>query len=237
VRELPLAPQGTPVTSYDGKELRPGDDEYVENVIGIDVGTADLQQSADVIVRLHAEWLWSRGERDKISYVASSKLPLPLSRWEKGQRLISDNGTDVFWAIQGKPKDVSYAEFRKYLDAVFNWGNSTSLSARARKLEKPEDLLPDDFFLHSHPPGHVAIVLDVAEKPGGERVALLGQALNPAQSLHILRPGRATPWFSLRPTSAIVTPYTSEFTWSELRRLEAEGAEGSADGGGRAGGT
>ena len=39
---------------------------------------------------------------------------------------------------------------------------------RSRKLDKPEELIPGDFFLHSHSPGHVAIVLDVAEKPGGD---------------------------------------------------------------------
>lgn len=220
VRGLPLAPKGTPVLAHDGDVVRPADDDYVEAVIAIDVGNADLQQSADVIVRLHAEWLWGRGEQSKISYVASTKLELPLSRWEKGQRLVTNNGSDVFWAIQGKPKEVDYAEFRRYLDAVFNWGNSTSLAVRSRKLEKPEELVPGDFFLHSHSPGHVAIVLDVAEKPGGERVALLGQVLNPAQSLHVLRPGRATPWFSLRPGNPILTRYTSEFDWSELRRLE-----------------
>ena len=225
VRGLPLAPKGTPVLAHDGDVVRPADDDYVEAVVAIDVGNADLQQSSDVIVRLHAEWLWGRRERSKISYVASTKLELPLSRWEKGQRLVTNNGSDVFWAIQGKPKEVDYAEFRRYLDAVFNWGNSTSLSVRSRKLDKPEELIPGDFFLHSHSPGHVAIVLDVAEKPGGERVALLGQVLNPAQSLHVLRPGRATPWFSLRPGSPILTRYTSEFDWSELRRLDVPSAE------------
>jgi hypothetical protein len=220
VRGLPLSPAGTDVTTHDGEVVRPADDDYVEAVVALDLGSSDVQQSVDVIVRLHAEWLWSRNEKSQISYTALTKLPLPLARWEKGQRLITNTGADVFWAIQAKPKDVDYAEFRRYLDAVFLWQNALSLGLRSRALEQPEQLLPGDFFLHSRAPGHVAIVLDVAEKPGGERVALLGQSLNPAQSLHVLRPGRATPWFSLRPGSAIVTPYTAEFGWDELRRLE-----------------
>lgn len=222
MRGVPLSPPGTPVTAHDGKVVHAGDDEYVEAVVALDVGSGDLQQSVDVVVRLHAEWLWSRNEKSKISYTALTKLPLPLSRWESGQRLITDNGANVFWAIQAKPKEVDYAEFRRYLDGVFLWQNALSLGLRSRKIERAEQLLPGDFFLHTRAPGHVAIVLDVAEKPGGERVALLGQALNPAQSLHVLRPGRATPWFSLRPTNAIVTPYTAEFTWDELRRLDPE---------------
>jgi hypothetical protein len=232
VRGLPLSPAGTAVTAHDGDVVRPGDDEYVEAVIALDLGSSDVQQSVDVIVRLHAEWLWANDQQSKISYIALTKLPLPLSRWEKGQRLITDNGADVFWAIQAKPKEVDYGEFRRYLESVFLWQNALSLGLRSRKLEKPEALLPGDFFLHSRSPGHVAIVLDVAEKPGGERVALLGQALNPAQSLHVLRPGRATPWFSLRPGSAIVTPYTAEFGWEELRRLDPEpSSEEPASGG------
>jgi len=232
VRGLPLSPAGTAVTAHDGDVVRAADDDYVEAVVALDVGSSDVQQSVDVIVRLHAEWLWSRNEKSKISYVALTKLALPLSRWEKGQRLITNNGADVFWAIQAKPKEVDYTEFRRYLDGVFLWQNAMSLGLRSRNLDQPEQLLPGDFFLHARSPGHVAIVLDVAEKPGGERVALLGQALNPAQSLHVLRPGRATPWFSLRPGTAIVTPYTAEFGWNELRRLDAEPAsEETADGG------
>ena len=232
VRGLPLSPAGTAVTSHDGDVVRAADDDYVEAVIALDVGSSDVQQSVDVVVRLHAEWLWANNEKSKISYIALTKLPLPLSRWEKGQRLITDNGADVFWAIQAKPKEADYSDFRRYLDGVFLWQNAMSLGLRSRKLDKPEALLPGDFFLHSRSPGHVAIVLDVAEKPGGERVALLGQALNPAQSVHVLRPGRATPWFSLRPGSAIVTPYTAEFDWEELRRLDPEpSSEDPASGG------
>ena len=98
--------------------------------LAIDTGTPDLQQSSDVIIRLHAEYLWSRGEKDKISYLSATKLNMPLSRWEKGQRLIP-NGANVFWAVKSKPAEIDHAEFRKYLDAVFNWANSTSLSPRS----------------------------------------------------------------------------------------------------------
>ena len=55
-------------------------DDYLAGVVAIDVGSSDLQQSSDVIVRLHAEYLWSRGERDKISYLSATKLSMPLSR-------------------------------------------------------------------------------------------------------------------------------------------------------------
>src|SRR5207244_3675497 len=100
LRFLPMAPDGTPARSWDGKETLAADDDYLAGVVAIDTGTPDLQQSSDVIIRLHAEYLWSRGETDQISYLSATKLNMPLSRWEKGQRLLP-NGPNVFWVIKG----------------------------------------------------------------------------------------------------------------------------------------
>jgi hypothetical protein len=213
-----MAPEGTPTKSFDGKETLAADDDFLAGVVAIDTGNPDLQQSSDVIIRLHAEYLWSRGEKDKISYLSATKLNMPLSRWEKGQRLIP-SGPNVFWVIKGKPAEVDHAEFRKYLDTVFNWANSTSLSSRSTRVENPKDLVAGDFFLQSGEPNHVAVVLDIADKPSGERVALLGQARNPAESIHVVRPGKATPWFSVRPPVPVLTPHSKALAWSDLRRM------------------
>jgi hypothetical protein len=218
LRGLPMAPEGTPAQNHDGKETLAAADDYLAGVVSIDIGNSDLQQSSDVIIRLHAEYLWSRGEKDKISYLSATKLEMPLSRWEKGQRLIP-NGANVFWAVKGKPAEADHAEFRKYLDAIFNWANSTSLSLRSTAVADPKELTAGDFFLQSKSPYHVAVVLDVAEKPSGERVALLGQARNPAESIHIVRPGKATPWFSVRPPVPVLTPHSKALAWEDLRRL------------------
>lgn len=224
LRGLPMAAEGTPVKSWDGKETLSGDDDFLAGVVAIDTGTPDLQQSSDVIIRLHAEYLWSRGEKDSISYLSATKLSMPLSRWEKGQRLIP-NGPNVFWVIKGKPTELDHAEFRRYLDAVFNWANSTSLSLRAQRVGDAKELLAGDFFLQSQEPNHVAVVLDVAEKPSGERVALLGQARNPAESIHVVRPGKATPWFSVRPPVPVLTPHSKALAWTDLRRMVTAAAE------------
>jgi len=218
LRGLPMAPEGTPVKSFDGKETLAADDDYLAGVVAIDTGNPDLQQSSDVIIRLHAEYLWSRGEKDQISYLSATKLSMPFSRWEKGQRLIP-NGPNVFWVIKNKTAvEADHAEFRRYLDAVFNWANSTSLATRSTPVAA-EALVAGDFFLQSQDPNHVAVVLDLAEKPSGERVALLGQARNPAESIHVVRPGKATPWFSVRPPVPVLTPHSKALKWSDLRRM------------------
>jgi hypothetical protein len=218
LRGLPMAAEGTPAKTFDGHEALAADDDYLAGVVAIDTGTPDLQQSSDVIIRLHAEYLWSRGEKDKISYLSATKLSMPFARWEKGQRLIP-NGPNVFWVVKGKPSEADHAEFRKYLDAVFNWANSSSLFTRSTPVEDAKDLRAGDFFLQSEEPNHVAVVLDVAEKPSGERVALLGQARNPAESIHVVRPGKATPWFSVRPPVPVLTPHSKALAWTDLRRM------------------
>jgi hypothetical protein len=215
LRGLPMAAEGTPAKSFDGKETLAGDDDFMAGVVAIDVGSQDLQQSSDVIIRLHAEYMWSRGDKEQIAYRSATKLSLPLSRWEKGQRLIAQ-GPNVFWAVQGKPADVDHAEFRRYLDAVFTWANSTSLSPRSTPVEDPKELTAGNFFLQSQ---DVAVVLDMAEKPSGERVALLAKSRTPAENIHVLRPGKATAWFSIRPPVPVMTPRSKALAWSELRRM------------------
>lgn len=220
LRGLPLAAVGTPVVNNSGDTVYAADDPYVAAVIAIDVGAGDLQQSSDAITRLHAEWLWANDKPDAISYRSASKLDMPFSRWAKGQRLMP-SGPNVFWVVKGKPKDPNYSDFRQYIDAVMLWSNNVSLSTRATRVANPAQLTAGDFFLQTRGKGHAVLVLDVAQKPTGERVALLGQALqSPAQSMHVMRLGHATAWFSMRPPNPVLTPRGDEFSWADLERLE-----------------
>jgi len=222
LRDLPLAAPGTPVLNNSGDTVYPGDDPYVAAVIAIDVGAGDLQQSSDAVTRLHAEWLWANDKPDAISYRSASKLDMPFSRWAKGQRLLP-SGPNVFWVVKGKPKDPTYNDFRQYIDAVMLWSNSVSLAMRATHVSDPAQLTPGDFFLQSRGKGHALLVLDVAQKPTGERVALLGQALqSPAQSMHVMQLGHATAWFSMRPPNPVLTPRADEFSWADLSRIEPQ---------------
>ncbi len=222
LRTLPMAAEDTPVTSYKGAVIHPADDQYLAGVVAIDVGKVDLQQSPDVVIRLHAEWLWSQGERN-MTYRGATGLDMPFSRWTRGERIMAQ-GASVFWVVKAKPAEPDHAELRKYLDTVYTWANSTALAQQGQAVEAT-DLQPGDFFVHMGSPGHAMIVLDIAEKPAGQRLALLGQALNPAQSVFVVRPGRATAWFSMRAGESIITPHTKEFTWDGLRRLGKPAAE------------
>lgn len=219
LRTLPLAAEKTPVVSHKGDVVSRGDDPYVAAVFALDVGSTDLQQSSDVVVRLHAEWQWSTGERE-ISYKSATGFEMPLARWQKGERIIAV-GTSFGWAPREKAAKPDHADFRRFLDTVFAFGNSQSLATTTTPVDAA-DVAPGDFFVHTGSPSHALVVLDIANKPEGPKLALLGQALSPPESPHVIRPGRGTAWFSLRPGQPVITPNTKEFPWANLRRFPAK---------------
>lgn len=215
LRTLPLAPAGTPVLSYAGGVVRAADHANVAAVADLDVGKHDLQQCADSIVRLHAEWLWSRGRTDA-HYKTGSGLVLAFDRYLAGERLRVEGGTATLATLAPK-KPASHALYRAWLDDVFGWANTGSLAKEAAPVALA-DLSPGDFFVMPGSPfGHAVLVLDVAEV-GGKRFLLLGQGFMPAQSFHVLSDGGA--WFALDPAlGAVATPFWKPFPFSSLRRL------------------
>jgi hypothetical protein len=218
LRLLPLAAPGTPVKNYRGEIVVPGDDEHLAAVVAIDTGTGDNQQSADIILRLHAEWRWFN-EDFRMLYLAESKLELPVQKWSAGERLVSAGGK-LKWVLQQAPQPkLDHAEFRAYLDSVFAWSDSRALLAESDALA-PEKLEPGAFFLHAGHPSEVLIVLDVATSPKGDRALLLAQALNQAQSLHVIRPSRDTLWFPVRTDQPLQVPRVRPYSWKELRRMK-----------------
>jgi hypothetical protein len=218
LRALPLARPGTPVLSYDGRTILAPDDARLAAVATLDVGKADLQQCADAVMRLHAEWSWSRGDHF-VSYRAASGAELPYLRWSRGQRLHLE-GKSLVWTTSARPAD-DHATFRQYLDAVFTWANTVSLARQARPITVAE-LRPGDFMILPGNPGHSVLVLDMASHGDGRRALLLGQSYMPAQSYHVLRPRASAVWFDLDPaTEGIRTPFwPAPFPWSSLRRLD-----------------
>lgn len=217
LRRLPLAPAGTSVVSYRGDLVLPAEHDNLAAVVAIDIGRADLQQCADSVIRLHAEWLYAQGRRD-MSYRAASGGDMPFARWARGERM-KPEGSTFAWTVAGRA-DAGHASFRRWLDAVFTWANTGSL-ARDTEPVAPEDLRPGDFVVQPGAPGHSVLVLDLARAADGRRALLLGQGFMPAQSFHVLRPGRGEgPWFVVEPgATALRTPFWAPFPWKTLRRF------------------
>ena len=216
LRSLPLRPPGTPVHLYDG---RPKARSKVHAaVLDLDVGSRDLQQCADAVIRLRAEYLWSNDCREAIAFDFTSGDRASWTDWREGLRPKIE-GRNVSWLHRGA-KDPSYKNFRRYLDSVFTYAGSASLSRELEAVERPEHVRPGDVFIQGGFPGHAVIVLDVAVGARGERFFLLGQSYMPAQDVHVLRnPGHDDhPWYPAYSGGVLETPeWTFEF--SDLKRF------------------
>jgi hypothetical protein len=216
LRGLPLRPAGTPVLHHRGGEVLSGGDARLAAVAELDVGTANLQQCADSVIRLHAEWLWSSNQRERIAYRFTSGHLASWPKYAAGDRA-RVSGSKVAW-VRSAGADASRAAFRSYLDLVFTYAGTMSLEPLKGRLSR-DAARPGDFFVLGGSPGHAVLVLDVATNAEGRRVALLGQGFMPAQDFHVLSPGGAeAPWFPLE-GDAVATPFWKPFPWSSLRRF------------------
>jgi hypothetical protein len=216
LRELPLRGAGTPVKSFAGDVLHQGNDARISAVVEIDCGKSDLQQCADSAIRMHAEWLWSRGDKASIAYHFLSGDFATYLRYAAGERP-SVSGNKVVWRSSAKPSD-DRATFRRYLDMVFMYASTISLAKESRAVERGS-LAAGDFFIQAGSPGHTVLVLDVAENATGERAALLGQGYMPAQDFQVLASGESIgPWFSLE-GDEVATPFWDPFPWKALQRF------------------
>lgn len=215
LRGLPLRPEGTPVLDYAGGEILAEGDPRLAAVAELDVGAKDLQQCADSIIRLHAEWRWSRGEQARIAYRFTSGHLAEWTRYAAGDRA-RVSGNKVTW-VRAAGADGSRAAFRAYLSLVFTYAGTYSLQAEKQRPSR-EALRPGDFFVLGGGPGHAVLVLDVAEDAEGRRVALLGQGFTPAQDFQVLSPGKGGPWFPLD-GETVATPFWKPFPWGSLRRF------------------
>jgi hypothetical protein len=203
-------------------------------VLDVDVGATNLQQCADAVIRLRAEYLRQAGCSGRIAFDFTSGDRARWRDWSAGSRP-RVSGSTVTWARQASP-DSSYRAFRSYLDAVFTYAGSSSLAREMESVEDPRAVRPGDAFIHGGFPGHAVLVADVAQDARGERVFLLLQSYMPAQDIHLLRaPGSSDdPWYRARGDGQLVTPEWT-FAFAELRRFADPDCEGAARGGSPAG--
>ncbi|TCJ18658.1 hypothetical protein EPD60_03930 [Flaviaesturariibacter flavus] len=213
LRGLPLKPYGAAVHYFDGR-TKPRTVHVA--VIDLDVGTRDLQQCADAVMRLRAEWLYAQGRKSEIAFRLTDGRLVAYSNWMQGKRLRVRGNSSSWFA--GAPAGDTYASFRQYLDFVFTYAGTLSLEKSLRP--KPAaDISIGDVFIRGGSPGHAVIVLDVVVNSRGERRFLLAQSYMPAQEIHILKNEAApewSPWYSNRIGKILETPEW-DFAAEELR--------------------
>lgn len=189
-------------------------------VVDIDVGSSNLQQCADAVIRLRAEYLFQAACGDQISFAFTSGQQARWPAWKQGLRPVV-SGNKVSWIAKSKA-DSSYQSFRDYLSSVFTYAGSFSLAQELMVVKDPSTVQPGDVFIHGGFPGHALLVADVAQNAQGERVFLLVQSYMPAQDIHVLRnlANQGDAWYPARKQGSLETPEW-KFSYSDLRRFPA----------------
>jgi len=208
-------PEGTPVRHFDGK-LKPNQNVHAA-VIDIDVGARDLQQCADAVIRLRAEYLYAGppADRTRIAFNFTSGDRVSFARWADGWRplVVKDR---VWWQRNGG-RGMNRAQFAAYLAAIFTYAGSKSLEKELAPVADNAKVEGGDVLIYGGFPGHAVIVVDVAEDANGRRLMLLAQSFMPAQSIHVLKNPKGGVWYD----AALGDPETPEWRFrpGQLRRF------------------
>ena len=192
LRSIPLK-KSTTVYLFNGTPKHNQGAQFA--VLDISVGKTDLQQCADAVMRLRAEYLFKQKAFEHI--------------------IFTDNEGTAYLFKQ----PCNRQNFDSYLNRVFCMCGTASLSKQMEPVDIKQ-MQPGDAFVHGGFPGHAEIILDMAMNSSGDKIYLLAQSYMPAQDIHILKDlsnKNLSPWYKLGNDEIIETPEYS-FTKYELKK-------------------
>ncbi len=188
LRNYRLLPDGSPVLLYDGREKT---NDSAVCVFDMHLGDKDLQQCADSVIRVYAEYMRATGMEDKIAFHFVNGFLCDWTSYKNGNR-ISVNGNDVSWKAGSSATD-SDETFENYLETVFNYASTLSVECESEPIDIAEIRI-GDIFIKGGSPGHVVMVVDTCECDG-KKAFLLAQGYMPAQQFHVLKNKPDDPWY------------------------------------------
>lgn len=190
---------------YNGTKKRNQSAQYA--VLDIPVGKEDLQQCADAVMRLRAEYFFNRGEYARINFKASDGTILSFADWRNGFRYHLQG--NKLLKRQSSSACINLRQcFDAYLRVVFSYCGTASLQQSLHHVENIQDIRAGDVWIEGGYPGHAMIVMDVAASARNEKIFLLAQSYMPAQDMHVVRNPAAdsSPWYKVKQGQPLYTP-------------------------------
>ncbi len=201
LRNLPLKTENNKVYLFDGSEKWSQGEHFA--VLKMDVGSQDLQQCADAVMRLRAEYLFEQTRFADIHFnFLSDAKPRYYTDYAK--------------------QDRTYNTFRRYMNYIFAYANTRSLRKEMKSVAIQNMQIGDVFIQSGNPYGHAITVMDMAKNEKGEKVFMVSQSFMPAQEIHILlnkRNDTLNPWYALDFGETLITPEWT-FKATDLKRFE-----------------
>lgn len=217
LRQLKLLPHESPVHLFNGA-FKNRQDVHAA-VLDLEIGARDLQQCADAVMRLRADFLYQQKKYEQIQFQFTNGFVAKYEFWRKGQGILV-TGNQCSWVPSARAGS-SQQHYKNYLETVFSYAGSLSLSHQLKSVPITQ-ILPGDVLIIGGSPGHAVTVMDIAvQKNTGKKYMLLAQSYMPAQQIHVLKnweDERISPWFEVPESGKIETPeYT--FQTNNLMRF------------------
>ena len=193
LRNISLNEDAT-VYLYNGEKKLNQQAQYA--VLDISVGNTNLQQCADAVMRLRAEFLFEQKRFNEIKF------------------------TDNAQTLYAFEPPFTRKNLNIFLRKVFGMCGTASL-AKQLKRKSIDAITSGDVLIRGGFPGHAVLVMDVATNHDGKKIFLLAQSYMPAQQIHILKnpQNEKTPWYLLNDAEIIMTP-EYHFKNTELKGWE-----------------
>ena len=168
LQHLPVVDK--PIVDYKGKEI--GYQQKHAGIIPYDVGTSDLQQCADALMRLRAEYLFQQKRFNEIGFHFVSGDYYSWNDYCKGLRPVAKGNGVKFVSVLASGK--SHETLRKYLDIVYSYASTISLS---KELKTADDFGVGTVIIHAGSPGHCFIIIDEAINKSGKKFTNLPKVI------------------------------------------------------------
>ncbi len=218
LQDYALKNYGAQIINYDGNPY-----VYQAGHVGVlelPVPSNGLQQCADALMRIRAEYLWDHGQKSKIGFNFTSGHYCSWSKYAAGYRP-KINGNKVTFHQIAKA-DASKASFYKYLNLIYTYAGTQSLYSELPKISEVEKLEVGDMLITPGFPGHIIMIVDKATDANGDNLFIFAQGNTPAQSVHVLKnPSdlNNSPWYQLEMGAGMQIP-TYYFNTSQFIRFK-----------------
>ncbi len=153
-------------------------------VLDVPYNRNPLQQCADAVMRLRAEYLYATKAEPTIRFFHQKNEYFSCS------------------------SHCSRTQLENFLNQVFSWCGTYNLQAQLHLVSNIDQIQTGDVFVKGGSPGHAMLVAAVAKNKQGKKVFLLLQSFIPAQDIHIVKNTfneSLSPWYDAG-TSKIITP-------------------------------
>ncbi len=196
LQQYPLLEFGSKVINYDGTEY--GYQSGHVGILQIPVPSNGLQQCADALIRIRAEYLWEQDRQDEIGFNFTSGHYCSWIQYADGYRP-KINGSKVSFH-KSVAANASKENFYNYLNLIYMYAGTQSLFTELPKINDVSAIEVGDMLIYPGSPGHVIMVVDKVENEIGEKLFIFAQGNTPAQSVHILKNPNDTglsPWYEI----------------------------------------